>query len=92
MKPKYIITIGLLTLAITSCNSGIDQKAKQNTSPPPAGLINLPAKNGAVPLNFTDLNKPVISSKPAESANVALNPAHGATRASLRSCCRRTTF
>jgi hypothetical protein len=77
MKPKYIITIGLLTLVITSCNSGIDQKAKQNTSPPPAGLINLPATNGAIPVNFTDSNKPVISPKPAESANAALNPAHG---------------
>lgn len=75
MKTKYILIIGLL-IAITSCNSGIDQNAKQNNSPQPAGsLTNLAATNAAVPVNTIDTNKP--TSTPAKPANVALNPAHG---------------
>ncbi|HVE60297.1 MAG TPA: hypothetical protein VNA26_00660, partial [Chitinophagaceae bacterium] len=77
MKINYILAIGLITAIITSCNSGIDQKAKQ-TSPLPAGsLTNLPVTNTALPVNSTDSNRGAATTTQTSSANAALNPAHG---------------
>jgi len=78
MKTIYILAIGLVTAAVTSCNSGIDQKEKQTTSVQPGGsLTKLPTTNAAVPVNSTDSNKGAITVTPTESANAVLNPAHG---------------
>ncbi|MFN2438417.1 MAG: hypothetical protein ABR503_04395 [Chitinophagaceae bacterium] len=78
MKTNYILAIGLITAIITSCNSGIDQKAKQTSPLPPAGsLTNLPVTNTALPANSTDSNRGAATTTQTSSANAALNPAHG---------------
>ena len=64
--------------AVTSCNSGLDQKVKQSTSLPTAGSVtNLPATNAAVLINSTDSNKGAITTTSTGPANAVLNPAHG---------------
>jgi len=78
MKTKYILVIGLFTATLTSCNSGIDQNAKKNTSVPSAGSpVSLPAATADAPVNPTDSNNAPLTAIPASSANTALNPAHG---------------
>ena len=78
MKTLYILFIGLLTAAITSCNSGIDQNAKPVSSVQSASsLINLPATNATPFVNSVDTNKPSVITPLLNSGNVASNPAHG---------------
>jgi hypothetical protein len=81
MKLKYIgIAVCFLSIAIISCNSGVDQTRNQNTlSTQPANLPSLPLTNTVAQKQDSVPQTPTTTAAipTATASKGALNPAHG---------------
>ncbi len=79
MKTIHILLGGLISIAVISCNSGIDQNTKSETPvQQTTGLTNLPSANAITPMvSSGDTGKPLVNTSVQNNVSTAVNPAHG---------------